>query len=326
MRQNSYLQSDKTGFSLIEVMVAGLVFALLGALLMQITAAASRSTRFSNQNADAASQARLAFARIGMDLAAIPRRKDVDFLAGNPGATSTSTRSGNYLLYFISGVTTVSSTAASGFTNRGISLVGYQMLKHSDNNGRLCLTRAAKAISWSQTSFMGLESANNYLPMDLTSSRLPSALCLSSSDYDIVAPGVFQVAVGFQLYPDNRSATLANGTTVSQSQGQIVYSPPVRNLTASSTQDYVDVSRISAIVVGVAVLDVENMKKLTADQVDSLASLFKVPNASVLPVQEWASVADNLASKGLAIPLPVLQAVRVYHHCFPITPFAGGAL
>jgi prepilin-type N-terminal cleavage/methylation domain-containing protein len=307
--------NSRKGFSLVELLASLAIFLILGLAIMQITTAVNRMTNLSNRAIDATSQSRLAFDRIGLDLSALIKRTDTDFTAQNAS-------SGTNILLFISSVT------SGGFSssNRGISFISYEVASHADNQNRRCLLRAGKPISWGAPGFFGLQS--NGIPVPLADSSVASFLP-ASTDFDVLASGVIRMVIGFQLYPDNKSVTLASGTTVAQSQGQIVYSPPIRSLTPTGggiAVNYIDVSRISGIVIGLVTIDLKSLQLLNDTQVADLAQTFALPADNSLPVAAWAPIANKSSAMPSSVPLPARQAVRVFERFFPITPFATSGL
>ena len=317
----------RSGFTLVEIMVALAVLVIMALAFAQITAMTSSAIHLSNQSVDASAQAYLSFDRMRMDLAALVKRTDADFLAQNP---ATPVGGGNLLL-FLSNIASsgISSTATGTAANRNISMIAYQISTSSDNGGRPCLLRAGKPITWNNASFMGLGATG--LPLSFADPSFPSTLLPSAtatpSDFDIMAPGVIRMVIGFQLYPDNLAVTLADGTTPTPAtaQGQIVYSPPIRIVTPSgggTAVNYTDWKRISALVIGVVALNVDSLKVATAAQVTSLASAFPLPASGVLPLKSWTPVANTLVTLGpTTVPLPLRQTVHVFQQTFPITPY-----
>lgn len=327
-------QSPAEGFTLIEILVAVTVLAVLAALVVQVTFAVTQGTKISNRGVDAASQARLAFDRLGMDLAAMPRRQDINFVAGN---------SGDDLLMILSGVASAdSSLITSANRNRGLSLVAYRVSGHSGNEDsrkqpRSCLLRAAMPIPWTMpngTAYMGLQE-NGYpvrfgangsyynFPSELMP-KPPSTAPAGATDYDVLAPGVIKVVVGFQLYPDNKEVYYGDGSVSAEGRGQIVYSPPMCDKAPGPGNSYVDVNRIASLVIGLVVVDVVSLKLLDKDQVDALAGAFSnPPNEGELPIKAWMTATSNLANLPSSVPLPARQAVRLYQRFYPITPYGS---
>jgi prepilin-type N-terminal cleavage/methylation domain-containing protein len=321
----SVYTARRKGFSLIELLAAIAVLSILGLVIVQITSAVSRTTSLSNRAIDADAQVRLAMERIGLDLSQLIKRQDTDFSAQNVAAGTVS----NILLF----LSDVGSTGISTSNNRGLSLIAYRVAPHSDNQNRACLVRAGKAIPWNATGsiaaagFMGLQS--NGLPLTFADTAFSSFLP-AAGDFDVLAPGVIRLIVGFQLYPDNNSVTLVDGTVVANARGQIVYSAPVKTLTSTdgtTSASYIDASRIAALVIGLVAIDLDSLRLLNASQVLTLVGVFDVPANSLSPVQAWAATANNAASSAAlsSVPLPARQSLRVFERFYPITPFASKA-
>lgn len=315
----SFVKSKKRGqgFSLIEILVAMSVLALLGFIIAQMMASTSKTTRLSNQMVDTASQARLVFGCLGADISTLVKRSDVPFTARNASVGASD------LLLFISGVPSADASLSTA-ANRGVSVVAYRVAVHADNANRPCLIRAGKAISWTMNSYFGLDSAG--LPLSFSATIFPAALQPQTADFDILAPGVIRFVVGFQLYPDNQPVTLQDGTALPKAQGQVVYSPPVRTVTsygATSTAQVVDLTRISALVIGIVVIDLNNLVLLNAAQITDLSAVFGVPSTDTLPVAAWGPTVGNPTLLPSTVPLPVRQSLRVFQRFYPITPFAS---
>ncbi len=310
------------GFSLIEILTAVAVLAVLGLLIAQMINATVLTTRLSSRPIDAASQARMVLDRIGLDLGAMPRRPDIDFVAANPAVGETGNEARNALLF----LSLVPSKGLPVSETRGTSLVAYRVAAHADNRGRLCFQRATMALpwnipaAWGSKNFMGFGAGG--FPVKLRSSDVgfPASLIPADPDFDILAPGLIRMAVGFQLYPDGRPVTLLNGRTIGAAQGQIVYSPPRREDTG--TENYVDLNRIAAIVVGVAVVDLESLRLLDDHDVLALAEHFPSladSTDSKPPVAAWRAAAESAVQTGIS--KPAAEAVRVFQRFYPITPF-----
>jgi hypothetical protein len=294
------------------------VFVIMAAFVLALTDATNRSTQLSLSTVDATSQARLALDRIGQDLAALVNRNDVVY--PGVGNSSTGGNTGNSgstnvnLLQFLTQVESASESGWSATANRGVSLVGYQVTPAASNNNRVCLQRGATPLQWTDVGYMGLELSDGY-PV-----AMPTP---GSTDYDVVSPGVIAMAVGYQLYPDNTTVPLEPAATTAVAQGQIVYNPPMR--TDVGTDCYVDLSHVSAVVVGLVAIDLQTLQLLNASQVTAMAGAFASPTVTnTLPAQTWAPLAANgtyLAKTVTGVPPRALQALRVYQRLYPVTPF-----
>jgi prepilin-type N-terminal cleavage/methylation domain-containing protein len=291
-------------FSLLELLVAVALTAVLGVVILRILEANRGAIRLSRSLTDADEQARLVFGRLHLDLAAMVRREDADFLADNTGAPA----SGNLRL-----ITAVMSEGAAANGNRRFSLVSYEVRATAANDNRLCVTRAARPADW-QDPILGADAEG--APASLADgSAFP--VTLAPSDYLPLAPGAIRLVVGFQLRPDGAAATLRDGSLIAKAAGQIVYSPPVR----SATNPQVDHLRISNLVIGLVALNESALENLGPSEVNELAGAFPLPNPGQLPCQAWDSQVTALINSSSAIPLQTRQALRVYQRFFPLHPF-----
>lgn len=307
-------------FSLLELLVAVALLAVVGLLIAQIVSATMSASRLSNQGVDAAAQARLAFDRIGMDLAAAIVRSDTDFQASATNAT-------NLLTVLASVASADPAGAPSDFSNRMISLVSYRVAPHADNGNRPCLARAGRAAGWGERGFMGIPASATNTDISFAASD-PTGFPLvpAAGEFDIVAPAVIHAIVGFQLRPDGRPAMLENGTAIARAAGQIVYSPPLRD------SSRIDPSRIAALVVGLVVVDPEKLRTPEFGDpavLTALAGAFQLSASDLddpsapLPVAKWMKKTGDLASLPASVPPPLRQSVRLYQRFFPIMPHGG---
>ncbi len=358
----------RRGFTLIEVLVGVTLIALMGVLIVQLVTAATRATQGSNRGIDTASQVRLVFERLDLDLAALANRQDVDFVATNPDPVN-ATGTAAYSLAFLTNVTSAlpSSPVPTPVPslNRGVSLVSYQIGQYTPPSGTItpatsprCLLRASKALLWTDASPFGIwrdptgaGSLSHTLPIPLlTASPAPISTfpvpTLAATDFDVVAPAVIRMVVGFQLYPDTANKvtlgdtshtvidpTSTGGGTVG---GQIVYAPPVRLDANGAATTYVDLSRVSAIIVGLVAVDPDVVKRLTDQNIKDLAVLFPTPSSMLspsdnvqLPVGVWAPIAADeptISTKAASVPMPARQSLRVFQRAFSINPYGSKTL
>ena len=298
-----------SGFTLIELLTACSLLILLLAFVFQLTNTTNQIIQISNRTADATTQVRQAFGRMGLDLDNLIARPDVDFEAGNPGFSDNA-------LLFLSNIGTSS-------TGRGASVIGYRIASHPDNAGRRCLLRAGKEVGWATTGYFGYRT--NDLPVLFSDSDFPTSALPAPSDYEILAPGVIAMVVGFQLAPDNLPATLADGSTIAACMGQVVYSAPVRT---TAGQTLIDPTRVSSLIIGIVALDEASLSQLNAGQIETLALKFTRPAAGSLPMATWGPLAESLTSlpELSAMPLSALQAVRVFQRAFPLATYRERSL
>ncbi len=131
---------ERSGFTLLELMVSMAVLALLIAMVAQMFSNATMVTSMSSAHLEADDRARLLFARMAADFARIVKRSDVDYYVKTP----TVPQNGNDQLAFYSEVPGYS-TVTSSFSS--ISLVAYRF-NSNGKDGRPCVERLSKALSW----------------------------------------------------------------------------------------------------------------------------------------------------------------------------------
>ena len=262
----------------------------------------------SSRNIDATSQARMAFERLSFDLQSRILRDDMPL-----EITDSEIRFGSQ----------VTSPSIGAVGNRDASIIVYKIGVSADSDSLPALLRGARALAWDEKGYFGLQT--NGLPLGIfPSSFLPDNL----ADYDVLAGGVIRIIIGFQIYPDHQSVTLADGSSLAQASGQIVYSPPIRSVippAGGSPVQRADFSRVSALVVGVVAVDLNSVRLLdkstAASQLTDLAEVFGVPQMDELPVQVWGDIANNPSALPGSLPLPVRQAVRVFERVYPLNSF-----
>jgi hypothetical protein len=247
-----------------------------------------------------------------MDFASVIKRPDTDFFARDPLAAPGNGYDANNSLLFLS-------TIMSSEGDRNLSMIAYRIDHNNDNGGYTCLLRAGKPVTWAKSAkFMGLNTNGVPIRFSTSDTDFDNTLLSADLDFDVLAPGVLQMTIGYQLCNDNQPVTLVSGATASgNAQGDLVYSLPIRTLTASDGTTkaiYADLSRVASIVVGIVAIDTENLKLLSANSTTTLSQAFATPPNGKLPVQAWASVANGLTY----IPLPARQAIRVYECFYPL--------
>lgn len=285
------------GFTVLELLVAVAVLALLILLVAQLVQSGSAVIAGSRKNLDADAQAREVFSRMAMDLAQMPKRADLDAVF--------SDQDGNKKMFFYSEAAGFSSSANHLGT---LSLIGYRVGTNATESG---FQRLGKGLEWA-----GTNSANfltytnsalatntaNALPASTLAGGWPSALGSApayegvDSDYHSLATGVFRFEYFFQM---------KDGT----------YS-----LTRDPSQGFRDVS---ALVVALAVLDGDSSK--IAPDTSKLAGALPSPTAAnlaanVLPAQLWQALVNDSANfAGTAgIPQAAAARVRIYQRAIPL--------
>ena len=277
------------GFSLIELLVAVAVLALLIVMVSQLVQSGSAVIAGSRKDLSADAQAREVFSRFALDVAQMAKRSDLDAVFSDQG--------GNKKFFFYS----ESPGFASSTNVSPLSLVGYRI---GSNAG---LERLGKGLPWAGT---GAATFLTYPTSTSTNALTPSTLSgawgstIGSSpaydgtdaDYHSLAPGVFRMEYCFQK---------KDGT---------------HSLSRDTSKGFRDVS---AIILSLAVLDGDS-RKITTD-LTSLAQELTSPTpanltGNVLAAELWRDKINNSATLAADAGIPPAAAarVRIYQRAFPL--------
>lgn len=177
---NARPHSLRAGFTLVELLVAIAVLAIILVVAAQILSTTGKLTTVNNKHMDANDQARMVFDRMADDFASIVRRKDVDYLFWKNTPATTPTTGVNDTMYFYtegasyfdnSSFGLSSSLAALGYSypqlaKNSVSLVGYRVNNNggtysSTDTSYYQLERLGKALSWDGGAYNSGQSANN---------------------------------------------------------------------------------------------------------------------------------------------------------------------
>ena len=150
--------SLQSGFTLVEILVAIPVLAIILVVAANILSTASTLTTVTNKHMDANGQARMVFDRMADDFARMVRRRDVDYIFWKAG---TNTTAANDAMYFYTegasyfDTSTFNSIPSPGATNSSekndVSLVGYRV----NNNGGTVPASAAADPDYYQLERLG---------------------------------------------------------------------------------------------------------------------------------------------------------------------------
>ena len=269
-------------FTLVELLVALAVFALVAVMLFQIVLFTGRAITADNARLDAAAQARQFFDRLGADLAARPRRLDLGGLWFQKNDDPSNHAGVNDAIQFYS-------QTAGYHATRQLSLVSYRVgsapAGAGQVSGAVCLERAAEGTVWT-----GSQPQVVFLP--LSAPAVAATPTPAASNYDVLSGGIFRLEIGFLL----NTGTFNN--TPSTSLGTNMH-----------------YSGVTGLVVAVAVLDARSRRLLSDAQLTALAGLFKDCPAKADPVSSWnAALKDSAFAPG--VPRAVMQNLRCYQRIF----------
>lgn len=149
------------GFSLVEVIAAMAVFAVLGVILVRMVGSVSSVITGASKSLDADSEARVIFSLLDRDFAGMVNRRDVDAIFRKVNLTSTST--GNDEIYFFSAAPATDPFGSATELNP-ISLVGYRVGSVPGNPIALQLQRLGLGLAWTTFSSSGGNPARDNLP------------------------------------------------------------------------------------------------------------------------------------------------------------------
>lgn len=317
-RQSSVLVYRGTGgraFTLLELLVAIAVMALVLLVVTQITSNTRTVTSSSRRHIDSDAEARMVFDRLARDFSRMVKRSDVDYLfTKQPGSDT---------FFFYSEAPGFSS--AAGTDQNGVSLVGYRV------NPSFQLERLGKGLTWDGTStdnmvFLTFADPSTSPPSaPAAASRLASAFATAVSptstdtDYHIIAQNVFRLEICFLL----KSRVLENGTIL-----PALYSnSPFDTRAGHSSLTGIGLSDVQSIVVTLAILDDTSKKILpTGTALTDAATALPDPTdtelssaSPALPGQTWRSIVESgNFSQLTGIPAPAASHVRIYQRVFDL--------
>jgi prepilin-type N-terminal cleavage/methylation domain-containing protein len=285
---------ENSAFTLVEMLVAMSVLALLVVLVTQLVNNASSLTTLGNQRMDADSQARPLFERLALDFAHLVRRSDVSYYLKTAGTPMT----GNDLLGFYSAVQGYHSTTPSP-----ISVVAYRV--NSDPSSAVAynrLERMGKGLDWNGASPANIPIV--FLPLTLhgTWPSVASSSAYDDSDpakrtYEIIGPQVFR----FEYY------------YLEKATGSLVKYPVTwTTLSAVAAKD------AAAIVVAIAVIDPKSKVLLSTSQIATLGQSLPDYASGWGPgelLARWQSALDRITN----MPRPAISSIRLYERSFPLS-------
>jgi prepilin-type N-terminal cleavage/methylation domain-containing protein len=289
-------------FTLVEMLVAVTVLAVIVVLVAQLTSGAAQTVGISTRHMDSDSQARAALGRLGLELAKMLKRSDVDYACfKQPGLE----QKGNDQLAFYSETSGYfPGTAVATSTMRSpLSLIAYN-IGRDPYSLAMGLRRVGKGLAWEPDVTDGWP-AMAYLPVKIRD-RWPDILT-ADSNYQTVGEQVFRIEYTYLLKPNAATSTPARFSNT-----------PWDTTAASPAHTSVDGFRdVLAIVVAVAVLDSSSRVIVKNESYADMADAFPDAAEGCDIAPSWLAVvnAPDFASRA-KIPQLAASAVRVYQRTF----------
>jgi prepilin-type N-terminal cleavage/methylation domain-containing protein len=314
-----FRRSPVSGFTILELLVAMSVLALLVVMVAQITNSASATVAGSRKHMDADNQARAIFDRLATDIGKMVRRGDVDSIVkgsnsdapGNP-----PTMPGNDAMFFFSeapGFWSIPTPSPAPSTTPSpkspVTLVGYRINESATAGApAYALERLGSAIPWeseaggSGVAFLTRANASSTPAPGSTIATGWSGAVGSiannykdgtSTDYQAIGEGVFRLEYCYLL----KDGTFSNTPFLAP------------HTTAQGLQD------VSAIVVALAIMD-SNSRKIAPD-LEKLSQALPDASPPTLMAEAWknAITSPNFASSA-GIPQAAAGQVRIYQRFF----------
>lgn len=339
-------RAPRGAFTLVEMLVAMAVLALMIVLVAQLVSDASGAIHADRKRMDADSQARLVLDRLAQDFARMPQRGDVDVVF--------SRRTGNDKLFFYSEAAGISTASAAERSTQ--SLIGFRVATGTD--GLLQFERLGKGLTWRQAgsspnsmAYLTYDANGALLPGSTIPGRWPDTLGTAPAyegtdpDYLVLGEQVFRFEYCFLL----RDGTFSNAPAMnlagsdlaanrapaaSDGGGSIVKGSRWFDTQAGRAYRCVDptpgaavwtavgMEDIAAIVVSLGILD-----STSRDLVSSLAALVEeLPDTTAadlaatpprLMAETWGGrIAAIVGSPPVGMPVQAASQVRFYQRFF----------
>jgi hypothetical protein len=348
MRSRSTVRlTDKrlsAAFSLVEIMVAVAVLVILTIVVAQLTNSATAITRLGTKHIDADTQARAVLDRIGLDIAQMLKRTDIDYYIKQPTGYNghghghgyghkldTGQQGSDQLAVFSVMPGYYASYANPVSQGSPVWLVAYRVNADSSQPSYLMLERMTKGLWWNGADTGGLNNANTNLPILF----LPQTIAAMDkqwyaavnndatpksrdSAYEIVGPQVFRFEYWYLLKNGNLT--------------DVPWDTDARpTQTTINTPAGIGLTDVQAIAVAIAVIDPTSRALVSSTSATGLFDLasdlddFKTaPGRGVGGAKKagdleyrWNTVLETVAQTGQTsapskFPPPAASAIRVY--------------
>ncbi|MBA3351187.1 MAG: prepilin-type N-terminal cleavage/methylation domain-containing protein [Blastocatellia bacterium] len=326
-------QHNRSGFTLVELLVSITVLALLMLLVSRLVDGTQKVTSSCNNRIHADTEARVVLDQMGSDIGNMLKRSDVDYWLKSStgiyytnktghtigkGHTKPTNSQGSDQLSFYCQVEGYKpgSTPTTSNQNSPISLVSYRI-----HNTKYQMERMGKSLLWNGVS--NENGANAIQPVLFSPTvPFPSALSIATNwpaatntdadpDYEVIGPNVFRFEYYYLLKNGKPSDTPWD-------------TDPALTPLHTSVDGLKDVQ---AIVVAIAVIDPKSRSLLTSQNlIDLEANFIDFKDASAKPGNSAKKVGDVEYQWGVAIngntaqvPVAANQAIRVYSRAFNLS-------
>jgi len=288
-------------FSLLELLTAIAVFAVLTVVTVQLLSSIHKIAESGHRRMDADEQTLALFNRMAIDFAQMIQRADVDYFLKNKN------QPGNDQMAFYSQTPGYHKGSAS---RSPFSVVGYRV------NANNQLQRFGCGLMWSGYNSDMPETARLFLPQTIAK-NWPAATTLAADPdhYELAGPQIFR----FEYYYVLKGRTLHNGAVLPS----ILSDQPwdarsgVEHNTPHGLRD------IAAIGVVIAVIDVKTQLLVSPAEMARLAGSLSDfdPARDADPGSLEAVWRQEMQKSGL--PAKVLSAVHIYRRWFYLNPFSN---
>jgi len=250
-------RSKKAAFTVLELLVAVSILAVLVGVVARVVSSASNSIVKSESYLDIDSEARLVFDRLAVDINRMIRKKDLYY--------GVEKKQGNDEFRFFSEVKGVSS-AADAEKRSNYSIINYRV----DGNG--ALARAVAARTWFQ-------------PFVLANGGNHDQIELGDSYFTVIAPKVFRFEYTFLLKGSGGTAMQFSDRPYRPGEEE----EEQENLDPTRIRGFRDVA---AVVVGLALLDEKSRKKNV--NITDLTARFPDSSGNSDILRPWRAVLNTL--------------------------------
>lgn len=315
--------SRRSGFTLVEMLVATAVLTLLLVLVTQLLNATTTVTAMGTKHMDADAASRALFDRMAIDIGAMVRRSDVDYyLKGRP---TTNRQAGNDQIAFYS---QVAGYYPSSGSQSPVSLVAYRLnADNTPNNPDLYkVQRLGKGLVWNGVS--ATDTPVVFLPVPLASplpSPLPSpapatspapawpqaANMAADTDYEQIGPAIYRFEYYYVLKGHSYADSSGKPSTLDSILSDTPWDTraPLAHTSVNGLQD------VAAIGVVIAVIDSKTRVIVSDTQLKSLSdSMIDFEAGTMKPGDLEARWQAAITAS--SIPQLARSALRIYGRTF----------